>query len=432
MNPNKILFWNVRGLNSSVRQDSVRELVDSSQVDVVCVQETKMQNISTRTILSMLGAEFSDYVYLPSTGASGGILITWKRHIGHTGQQRIDNHSVSVQLCMEQGQAWWLTCVYGPQGDDGKILFLQELRDVRTACAGPWLVAGDFNLIYKTSDKNNSNFNRAMMGRFRDLINDLGLKEIPLLGRKFTWSNQQDNPVLVKLDRVFCTVDWELTFPRVLLHSAASLDSDHCPLLLGRSDNRPGKRRFHFESFWTKLEGFQEEVHSAWNSVEAVRCPFQTLEKKLKMTARRLQGWSDKQVGHVRLQLALAKELLHRLEMAHDERPLTPAEIWLKNRLKKQSLMLSSFKRTMARLRSRISWLKEGDANTRFFHIHARHRKRKNFVAMLVDGDRILTNHCEKAAAVDQFYTNLIGNVETGKGLLIWMPLDCLDIIWRT
>jgi hypothetical protein len=249
-----------------------------------------------------------------------------------------------------------------------------------------------------------------MMGRFRGWINDFALKEIPLLGRKFTWSNQQDNPVLVKLDRVFCSVDRELTFPRVILHSAASLDSDHCPLLLGLSDNKPGKWRFHFESFWTKLEGFQEEVHSAWVSVDAVRCPFQTLEKKLKVTARRLQGWSDKQVGHVRLQLALAKDLLHRLEMAHDERPLTPAEIWFKNRLKKQSLLLSSFKRTMARLRSKISWLKEGDANTRFFHMHARHRKRKNFVAMLVDGDRILTNHIEKAAAVDQFYTNLIGH----------------------
>jgi hypothetical protein len=48
--------------------------------------------------------------------------------------------------------------------------------------------------------------------------------------------------------------------------------------------------------------------------------------------------------------------------------------------------------------------------NTRFFHMHARHHKRKNFVAMLVDGDRILNNHIEKAAVVDQFYTNLIGH----------------------
>jgi hypothetical protein len=69
------------------------------------------------------------------------------------------------------------------------------------------------------------------MGHFRRVINHLALKEILSYGRKYTWSNQQDNPVLVKLDRVFCSVDWEIIFPSVLLHSAASQDSDHCPLL---------------------------------------------------------------------------------------------------------------------------------------------------------------------------------------------------------
>jgi endonuclease/exonuclease/phosphatase family metal-dependent hydrolase len=72
-----------------------------------------------------------------------------------------------------------------------------------------------------------------MMGRFRKLIEDLSLKEIPLHGRKYTWSNQQDSPVLVKLDRVLCSVEWEEIFPNVLLQSAASEGSDHCPLLLG-------------------------------------------------------------------------------------------------------------------------------------------------------------------------------------------------------
>jgi hypothetical protein len=33
-------------------------------------------------------------------------------------------------------------------------------------------------------------------------------------------------------------------------------------------------------------------------------------------------------------------------------------------------------------------------------------------VVKLRDGERILTNHSEKAAAVDQFYTNLIGQSE--------------------
>ena len=44
----------------------------------------------------------------------------------------------------------------------------------------------DFNVIYKDEDKNNANFNRVVMGRFRRFINDLVLKEILLHGRKFT------------------------------------------------------------------------------------------------------------------------------------------------------------------------------------------------------------------------------------------------------
>jgi endonuclease/exonuclease/phosphatase family metal-dependent hydrolase len=121
-------------------------------------------------------------------------------------------------------------------------MFLQELKDIRAECLGPWVLAGDFNLIYRTSEKNNSNTNRAMMDRFRMVIDDLALKETPLHGRRFTWSNQQDDPVLVKLDRVFCSVDWETIFPNVLLQSTASGDSDHCPLLLGLLDNKCGKR----------------------------------------------------------------------------------------------------------------------------------------------------------------------------------------------
>jgi len=69
------------------------------------------------------------------------------------------------------------------------------------------MVARDFNLIYRDEDKNNANYNRAMMGRFRRFINDLALKEIPLHGRKYMWSNQQNFLTLVKLDRVLCSVD---------------------------------------------------------------------------------------------------------------------------------------------------------------------------------------------------------------------------------
>jgi hypothetical protein len=71
------------------------------------------------------------------------------------------------------------------------------------------MVAGDFNMISSSEDKNNANINRALMGRFRHFVNDMELKEIPLLGRQYTWSNEGASPTLVKLDRVLCTGDWE-------------------------------------------------------------------------------------------------------------------------------------------------------------------------------------------------------------------------------
>jgi hypothetical protein len=59
------------------------------------------------------------------------------------------------------------------------------------------------------------------MGCFRRMVNDLDLKEIPLLGRRYTWSNEREAPTLIKLDRVLCTTDWEALYPEVILQSQA-------------------------------------------------------------------------------------------------------------------------------------------------------------------------------------------------------------------
>jgi hypothetical protein len=54
-----------------------------------------MQQITRTNILSTLGIKFSDFVFMPSLGASGGILVAWRRNVGHIGLTRIDNHCVS-------------------------------------------------------------------------------------------------------------------------------------------------------------------------------------------------------------------------------------------------------------------------------------------------------------------------------------------------
>jgi hypothetical protein len=43
-------------------------------------------------------------------------------------------------------------------------------------------------MTYSAEDKNNKNLNRSMMGCFRRSVNNFELKEIPLIGRRYTWS----------------------------------------------------------------------------------------------------------------------------------------------------------------------------------------------------------------------------------------------------
>lgn len=88
------------------------------------------------------------------------------------------------------GETWWLSNVYGPTAREEKSAFLQELRVIRTNCPGPWLLCGDFNLIYKASDKNNGRLHHGIMRSFRSALDDLQLEDLHLSGRLFTWSNE--------------------------------------------------------------------------------------------------------------------------------------------------------------------------------------------------------------------------------------------------
>ena len=156
------------------------------------------------------------------------------------------------------------------------------------------MLARDFNMIYNSEDKNNDNLNMAMMGRFRRFVNDMELKEIPLLGRRYTWSNERASPTLVKLDRVLCTSDWEDLYPDCVLQSHATEMSDHCPLILGLHDGIRSKRHFHFESYWTQLPGFLDTVMNSWDEPIRMVGPLERISIKMKRLTRALQSWSAK------------------------------------------------------------------------------------------------------------------------------------------
>jgi hypothetical protein len=226
-----------------------------------------------------------------------------------------------------------------------------------------------------------------MMARFKRALSTLELRELYLNGRCFTWSNGREQPTLEKLDRVFSTVDWEELYPDAFLSAMSTWPLDHCPLVMSLSPDLHQGRRFQFESFWPKVDGFLEVVQGVWTSLPEEPNPFKRIDLKLQATAKSLSSWSSKFIGSIKMQILLATEVIVRLDVAMDSRMLSPEEGVLCRLLKKKLLGLASLERTMARQRPRLLWFQEGNACTRFFHTHASHRRRKNFIGhLLVDG----------------------------------------------
>lgn len=173
-----------------------------------------------------------------------------------------------------------------------------EVRDLH---AGPWAVMGDFNLLVNPEDKNNCRINGRMLSRFRSKLNILELKEIYLNGRRYTWSNERTRPTLEKVDHVFCTTSWEDMYPNYCLTAVGSAISDHCPLLLDTNVDLCMGKRFKFEAFWTRADGFMQTVVEAWDSIPSEGNPYIVLDSKLKATAKSLKKWSDRWIGNVKL-----------------------------------------------------------------------------------------------------------------------------------
>lgn len=111
------------------------------------------------------------------------------------------------------------------------------------------MLNGDFNIIYEARDRNNLNLNRQIMGKFRAAIDHVCLREIKCKNRRFTWSNEREQPTIVSIDKVFCNLEWDALCPNFMLMAASTTCSDHCPLLLANTAAPRRRKPFRFESF---------------------------------------------------------------------------------------------------------------------------------------------------------------------------------------
>ena len=77
----KVLDWNVRGLNDKDKRVIVYNKIDESQCSIICLQETKCETFDHSFIRTFCPKIFDRFVFSPSVGASGGIIVIWNSSV---------------------------------------------------------------------------------------------------------------------------------------------------------------------------------------------------------------------------------------------------------------------------------------------------------------------------------------------------------------
>jgi hypothetical protein len=75
-----------------------------------------------------------------------------------------------------------------------------------------------------------------------------------------------------------------------------------------------------FELFWAQLDGFEDAVKEGWRCDESIVDPFARLDALFGNTAAHLQAWGQREVGNVKLNIAIANSTIFRLDVAQERR----------------------------------------------------------------------------------------------------------------
>lgn len=256
-----ILCWNIWGINGSDKWDAVRGKIEESACSIICLQETMREFFEMSFIRKFTPRRFDSFDLIPSVGASGGILVLWSSSNFHG--VVLDKRSFGINVSftsVHDNEKWKLTSVYGPCTEPTRTKFISWFRSHEIADEENWLFLGDFNFYRSLSNRNKPGGCLSDTFISNDAIGHLGLVELPVKGRSFTWSNMQADPLLEQLDWFFTSPNWTIDYPNIEVLPMAKITYDHIPCKIQISTSMPRSNIFCFENYWVEQPDFIEIV----------------------------------------------------------------------------------------------------------------------------------------------------------------------------
>lgn len=179
-----IISFNCRGLDKDPKITKLAHLVREKEPDLVFLSETKSNSTRMENIPRRLN--FGGCFVVECVKTAGGLCLLWKEGI-EVNIQSYTQHHIDAMV-----DDWRFTSFYGCSRSHVKKHTLDLMRRIREDVQESWLVIGNFNLLFSSSDKIGGlapDF--SLMERFRGTLHFCQLQELKFEGSRFTWDNGQ-------------------------------------------------------------------------------------------------------------------------------------------------------------------------------------------------------------------------------------------------
>lgn len=245
-----MITWNVNGLRACMGKGFL-DFVNVEQPDMMCIQETKMQEGQADVPLDGYAQYWNSAV---KKGYSGTAIFTKGEPLSVARDIEAEGHDTEGRVLTLEYDDFYLVTEYTPNAQDGlaRIDYRMEWEDARRAYlkkldeTKPVILCGDLNVAHKEIDlknpktnRNNAGFSDQERGKFQELLN-AGFTDsyrflYPDIEGVYTWWSYRFN---ARANNAGWRIDYFLVSDRIkdkIKEVTLRTDvygSDHCPVVL--------------------------------------------------------------------------------------------------------------------------------------------------------------------------------------------------------